>query len=248
MSNSKRVLITGGTTGIGMATAQLFLDDGHRVMITGRNPETLASAREKFGADVHVVSADVREPSEIDKLYDAVREVWHGLDVLFVNAGRNASMLPIAEMDVGQWDDIMNINLRGAVLTIKGAIPHMSEGGSIVVNTSIANEMADPGDGAYGASKAALRSIVRTAAAQLAEAGIRVNAVSPGPVSTPIWDKVQIPEESRAEVLEQFRQMVPQKRFGDPKEIAAVVRFFASDDASFVTGTELRVAGGLGDC
>lgn len=241
--DGKTALITGGTTGIGLATAKLFQQEGARVAITGQNPERLDEAASQLGTDVLALRTDVRSLADIEAMANKVKESFEGLDVLFVNAGI-AKLGPMTSVDEAQIDEVMNINFKGAFFTIQKTVPILREQGSIVLNTSVNNQMGMMGSSIYSASKAALRSLARTLAAELAERKIRVNAVSPGPVSTPIYGKLGVPQEQLNQFAGQLQQQIPMHRFGEPEEIAKAVLFLASDDSSFVLGEELVVDGG----
>jgi NAD(P)-dependent dehydrogenase (short-subunit alcohol dehydrogenase family) len=245
MSNfkDKVVLITGGTSGIGFSAAKLFIDSGATVIVTGRNKDTLEAARKEFGDRAEVVESDSGDPEAIAALFAHVKKKYGGLDALYLNAGI-ATATPIAQVDVKHFDRIFDVNVKGPLLAIQHAAPIFSDGGAIVITTSVVNEKGMPGFGVYGASKAAVRHIVRTAAAELQPLGVRVNAVSPGPVETPIFGKMGIPQDQLEEMAKGMTAMVPMGRVGQPEEIAKAAVFLCSDDASFITGEELKVDGG----
>lgn len=242
--DGKVALITGGTTGIGLATAKLFHREGARVVATGVNPRTLAAARDELGPTVQVVASDTSDPAQIRALFAGVERDHGGLDVLFLNAGIVRS-IPIAEVDEPTYDLVFSINVKGAFFTLQAAVPLLRRGGAVVLNTSVSNQIGMVGGGVYGASKAALRSIARTAAAELAERGVRVNALSPGPTDSGIIEKMGMPEAERAQRVAALVSMVPQRRLGTPEELARAALFLASDDSSFMTGEEIVVDGGL---
>lgn len=241
--DGKIALITGRTSGIGFATAQLFVREGANVAITGQNQERLEQASKTLGAEVLAIRAEARSLSDLDRVFAQIKERWDKLDILFVNAGI-AKFSPLLHVDETFIDETMDINFKGALFTIQKAVPLMLENSSIVFNTSINNQMGMPNSGIYAASKAALRALVRVLAAELIERGIRVNAVSPGPVKTSIISKTGISQEQLEQVTIKLQQSVPLKRFGQPEEIAKAVLFLASDEASFVLGEELVVDGG----
>lgn len=241
--NGKIALITGGTSGIGLATAQLFLQEGAKVAITGQNQARLEQAAEILGAEVLAIRAEVRSLTDLDSAFAQIKDRWGRLDILFVNAGI-ARFNPLLDVDETFINEMMDINFKGALFTVQKAIPLMPKNSSLVFNTSINNQMGMPYSGIYAASKAALRSLVRVLAAELIERGIRVNAVSPGPVKTSIISKTGISQEQLEQVTTKLQQSVPLKRFGQPEEIAKAVLFLASDEASFVLGEELVVDGG----
>ena len=239
----KIALITGGTTGIGLATAERFAAEGATVIVTGRNPETLAAAEKKLGGTARVLASDAADEEAIAGLIQGI-EAEHGrIDVLFLNAGI-ALFAPIAEAPVDQFDAMWRVNVRGPWLTLQKAAPLLSEGASVIFNTSAVNRKGAAGTSAYASTKAALRSIVRTAATEFAPQGIRVNAIAPGPIETPIYGKLGMSEEAVEEMAKGFVGMLPLARFGRADEVATVATFLASSDSSYMTGGELSVDGG----
>jgi NAD(P)-dependent dehydrogenase (short-subunit alcohol dehydrogenase family) len=242
--SGKIAVITGGTSGIGMATARRFAAEGATLIVTGSSDASVASARDALGSGVRVVRADAGDANETERLILTIGREHGGIDVLFLNAGivRNGRL---ADLDESVFDEVMRVNLKGTFLALKYAMPLLRAGGAVVVNTSVANRLGLPGAGAYAASKAALRSLVRTAAAELLPQNVRVNAISPGPTDTPVYGKQGLPEAAVPEVRRQLAAMVPQRRLADADEIARAVLFLACGDASFMTGEELAVNGGL---
>ena len=240
----KVAVITGGNSGIGLATAKEFLEQGAKVVISGRDQKTLDAAAQELGRDVLVVRADVARLADIDKLFAEVKAKFGRVDVLFVNAGIG-KFAPFDQVTEAFYDDTIDINLKGAFFTIQKALPLLTDGASIVLNTSINAHMGMPNSSVYSASKAGLLSLARTLSAELVGRNIRVNAISPGPVTTPILERMGMP----ADVLEQTRQsivsQVPMKRFGRPEEIAKTALFLASSDSSYLLGTEIVVDGGM---
>jgi NAD(P)-dependent dehydrogenase (short-subunit alcohol dehydrogenase family) len=241
----KVAVVTGGNSGIGLATAKRLQQEGARVAISGRSKKTLDEAVKAIGNGVLAVQADVAKLADLDKLYTEVSEKLGKIDVLFVNAGI-AKFAPLAETSEGTYDEQFEINTKGAYFTIQKAIPLLNNGASIILNTSVADIKGQIGASAYSATKAALRSFARTAAAELAERGIRVNTVAPGPIVTPIYGRMGLPKEAVDEFAKQIGVKVPLKRFGQPEEVAATVAFLASQDASYITGVEINVDGGWG--
>jgi NAD(P)-dependent dehydrogenase (short-subunit alcohol dehydrogenase family) len=241
----KVAVVTGGNSGIGLATAKRLQQEGARVAISGRSKKTLDEAVKAIGNGVLAVQADVAKLADLDKLYTEVSQKLGKIDVLFVNAGI-AKFAPLANTSESTYDEQFEINTKGAYFTIQKAIPLLNDGASIILNTSVADIKGQIGASAYSATKAALRSFARTAAAELAERGIRVNTVAPGPIVTPIYGRMGLPKEAVDEFAKQIGVKVPLKRFGQPEEVAATVAFLASQDASYITGVEINVDGGWG--
>jgi len=241
----KIAVVTGGNSGIGLATAQRFLEEGAKVAISGRNEKTLAEALKKLGKDVLAVQADTAHLDEVERFLREVNKKLGKIDVLFVNAGV-AKFAPLTETPESLFDEQFDINIKGAYFTIQKAVPYLNDGASIILNTSVAGSTGTPGTSAYSATKAALRSLARTAAAELAERNIRVNAVAPGPIITPIFGRTGLPQQAIDDWAKDLVSQVPMKRFGQPEEVAGVVAFLASRDSSYITGVEINVDGGLG--
>jgi NAD(P)-dependent dehydrogenase (short-subunit alcohol dehydrogenase family) len=242
--NEKIALITGGTTGSGLATAQRFVGEGATVIVTGRNPETLAAARETLPDSVHVWASDASDPEAVSELFAKVTDTVGGLDVLFLNAGV-AAFAPIEDHTVESFERQFAVNVRGPWLGIKHASPILNDGASVFVNSSAVSNKGMPGSSAYAATKAAVRSIVRVTASELAGRGIRVNSISPGPISTPIYSKLDMPAEQVEAFGASIQQQVPLGRFGNPDEVAGAALFLASNLSSYVTGIDLPVDGGM---
>lgn len=241
----KVAVVTGGNSGIGLATAKRLQEEGARVAISGRSKQTLDEAVRTIGNGVVAVQADVAKPGELEKLYSEVKEKLGKIDVLFVNAGV-AKFATLADTSDGLFDELFDINIRGAYFTIQKALPLLNDGASIILNTSVVDQKGNPGLSAYSATKAALRSVARTAAAELVGRGIRVNTVAPGPIETPIFGRTGLPQEQIDAVAKEITAQVPMKRLGRPEEVAATVAFLASQDASYITGVEINVDGGMG--
>jgi NAD(P)-dependent dehydrogenase (short-subunit alcohol dehydrogenase family) len=243
--DGKTAVVTGGNSGIGLATAKRFLEEGARVAISGRNQKTLDEAVKTLGDGVLAVQADTAKLGETEKFLTKVVQKFGKIDVLFVNAGV-AKFAPLTETPESLFDEQFDINIKGAYFTIQKVVPHLNDGASIILNTSVAGTTGTPGTSAYSATKAALRSLARTAAAELVERGIRVNAVAPGPIATPIFGRTGLPQQAVDDFAKSIVETNPMKRLGQPEEVAGVVAFLASKDASYVTGVEINVDGGYG--
>jgi NAD(P)-dependent dehydrogenase (short-subunit alcohol dehydrogenase family) len=241
----KVAVVTGGNSGIGLATAKRFQEEGAKVAISGRSQKTLSEAVKTIGNGVLAVQSDVAKLPEIDKLFAEVSRKLGKIDVLFVNAGV-AKFAPLAETSESVFDEHYDINIKGAYFTIQKALPYLNDGASIILNTSVADSNGTVGASAYSGTKAALRSLARTAAAELVGRGIRVNAVAPGPIVTPIFGRTGLPQEAIDQFAKDVVGRVPMKRFGQPEEVAGAVAFLASQDASYITGVEINVDGGYG--
>lgn len=239
--DGKSAVITGGTSGLGFATAKLLADGGARVLITGRTRSTLDAARERLGAGAVAVVSDASSMTDVDALADQVRAELGEVDALFVNAGVTR-MVPFEAMTEGVYDELLTVNAKGPYFTVQKLAPLVSDGGSVVLTTSVANLLGLPALSAYAASKAALRSMTRGLARELLPRNIRVNAVSPGPIDTGILAR-SMPAEDAKQAAAQMTAGNPMLRFGDPDEVAKAVAFLAFE-ATYTTGAELPVDGG----
>ncbi|SFL43158.1 NAD(P)-dependent dehydrogenase, short-chain alcohol dehydrogenase family [Gracilibacillus orientalis] len=238
----KIALVTGGTSGIGLATAQKFVSEGAYVYIIGRRQNELDKAVNQIGKNVTGVQGDISKLEDLDKLYDIIKQEKGKLDILFANAGVG-SLLPLGEITEEQVDRTFDINVKGTIFTVQKALSLFpNKRGSIIVTGSTAGSIGNPAFSVYGASKAALRTLVRDWILDLKGTGIRVNVVSPGTIHTPAYNELF--GDALEEVLENTRNTVPAEKVGTPEEVANVVSFLASDESSYLTGVELFVDGG----
>jgi NAD(P)-dependent dehydrogenase (short-subunit alcohol dehydrogenase family) len=242
----KIAVITGGSSGIGLATAQRFVDEGAYVFITGRRGSELDDAIKQIGNNVESVQGDVSNLSDLDRLYDIVKQRKDHIDVLFANAGLGESR-PLDQITEDHFDNTFDVNVKGTLFTVQKALPLMPAGASIVINASIASVKGIPAMSVYSATKAALRSFARSWSADLKDRRIRVNVVSPGMIVTPIFKNGLGMDDNQIEEMKaQYSASAPLGRPGTPDEIAKAVVFLASNDSSYITGTELFVDGGWG--
>lgn len=243
--NNKVAVITGGSTGIGLATAKTFLEEGAKVVITGRTQETLdAAIKEINDENLTAVQSDTSKLDQIDALVEQVSNTFGKVDILFANAGI-AWFAPIDQVDEAFFDAHFNTNVKGLFFTIQKFLKIFNDNGSIVLNASAVIHKGFENGSVYSATKGAVRNFARTISTDLAPRGIRVNVVSPGPIETPIYGKMGMTEEQLQGMAEGFAQMVPMKRFGASDEVAKAALFLASDDSSFVLGEEILVDGGI---
>lgn len=239
--SNKVAVVTGGNSGIGYASAKKLKADGAKVVITGRSEEKVTAAAKELG--VKGIVADVSSLTAIDRLVAQVKEAFGQVDILFVNAGI-FQPAPVGHISEHMFDHQMGINFKGAVFTVEKFLPILKDGASIINLSSINAYTGMPNTAVYAASKAALNSYTRTASTELAPRKIRINAVNPGPIHTPIFSKAGMPEEQMQGFAEAMQNRIPLKRFGQPEDVANLVAFLASDDASFITGSEYNIDGG----
>lgn len=239
-------LITGGSTGIGLATAALFQEEGAQVVLTGRNADGIAAARKELGPGVVAIASDTSKLADITSLIDTVGKKFGRIDILFANAGI-ARFQPFGEISESFFDEHFNINVKGLFFTVQSALPLIPSGGSILLTASVVSKKGFAGSSVYAATKAAVRSFGRTLATELAPRGIRVNTLSPGPVATPLFAKMGLPEEAIGQIQAGMAQSVALKRMGTSQEIARAALFLSSDDASLFVGAELFADGGLAE-
>lgn len=241
----KHAAVTGGNSGIGLAIARAFRAEGAVVGILGRDPETLASAAESLGPKTIAAKGDVTNLEDLDRFYAEIESAFGGLDILVVSAGVYRSA-PLAETTPEFFDAVSGVNFRGAFFTVQRALFLLREGASVILMSSTINESGVPGLAVYAASKAAVRSLARGLAAELQPRGIRVNALSPGFIDTPIFDRIALDPRKVVELKGALGDQVPMGRMGLPEEVARAAVFLASDESSYITGSELPVSGGLG--
>ena len=237
--SGKTAVVTGGASGIGLAAARRFVDEGAFVFIYGRRQDALDAALKSLGPNARAVAGSVYDLADLDRLYAEVRSIRSTVDIVFANAGAG-SQLPLGEITPEHVDEIFNTNVKGSIFTVQKALPLMREGGSIILTGSSAGTTGAPAFSAYGASKAAIRNLARTWAQDLKGTGIRVNVLSPGPTATELAK-----EALGDEGMKVFASMNPLQRMADPSEIGAAAAFLASSDSSFMTASELAVDGGL---
>ncbi|MGH1352025.1 MAG: glucose 1-dehydrogenase [Methyloligellaceae bacterium] len=242
--NGKVALVTGGNSGIGLGAAQELINEGATVYITGRRQEELDKAVAQIGGDIHAIRGDVTSMADLDGIYETIKGKSGKLDILFANAGI-AEMLPLEAVTEDHYDRQFNINVKGVFFTVQKALPLLSDGASVMLTASVASTKGMENFSVYSATKAAVRSFARTWAADLKARKIRVNAISPGPVETPIFKDAGFTEEQQTEMGAYLTSIVPLARYAQPSEVGKVVVFLGSDDASYINGVELAVDGGL---
>ena len=242
--NNKVAVITGGTTGIGFAAAKRFADEGATVILTGTNPNTLEAASSNLGSKVEVIASDAANEDAIKSLFEHVVSKYGKIDVLFLNAGV-ARFSPWGQHSIEDYDRQFDINVKGPWLSIKHGINALNDGASVIFTSALANQLAMPGSSVYSSGKAAVKQLVRVAAAELSPRGIRVNAVSPGLIETPIYEKLGSSDAELEQRREGVQTQIALGRVGQPEEVANVALFLASGESSYIQGQELVVDGGL---
>ena len=240
----KVALVIGGSTGIGLASAKEFINEGAKVVLFARSKNDLDAAVQELGANSHAVVGDVTKLADLDRLYAETKSKFGGIDVLFVNSAQG-KLLSIAETTEAIYDEMLDVNLKGSYFAFQKAIAHLNKGASVILTTSWLNEIGFGGTSLISASKAALRSLVRVASAELVGNGIRVNAVSPGAIGTPFWGKLGLTADELNGAAKAITNQVPLKRFGGAEEVAKAVLFLSTDDSSYIVGSEITVDGGL---
>ncbi|MCK9684981.1 SDR family NAD(P)-dependent oxidoreductase [Scleromatobacter humisilvae] len=241
----KIAIVTGGSSGIGLATAKRFVDEGAHVVITGRREKELKEAAAVIGKNVTTVVGDVSRLDDLDRLYAVVKEKHGHIDILFANAGAG-TIAPLAAATEAHFDQTFDVNVKGMFFTVQKALPLFKDGGSIILNSSVSNVLGLPGFTAYAASKAAVRNFARGWALELKDRKIRVNCMSPGAIDTPaLATTTGLTAEQAEQAVAQFTSQIPMGRRGMPNEIASAVVFLASDESSYITGIDLPVDGGM---
>lgn len=240
----KSVLVTGGSSGIGLATAKAFAAEGARVVITGRDTAALEDAKRVLGADAVAVRNDAGSVAAARELAFAIGSAGIRLDAIFINAGV-AKFAPFTDVDEALWDASFNTNVKGAYFQIQSLLPYLNKGASVVINGSINAHIGMPGSSVYAASKAAVISLAKTLSSELLPRGVRVNVVSPGPVQTPLYGKLGMDAATLEATAAQILNQVPLGRFGTPEEIAATVLHLSSPESAFIVGTEIIADGGM---
>jgi NAD(P)-dependent dehydrogenase (short-subunit alcohol dehydrogenase family) len=242
---NKVVLITGGNSGIGLATAKLFKDQGAKVIITARSKETFQGTQKEYGHFFDVVQTDISKNEELDKLYNHIKNKYGSLDVLFANAGV-ALFTPTTDVDESFFDNQFNTNVKGLFFTVAKALPLLNKNSSVILNASVVASKGMPGASVYAATKAAVRSFARTWTAEIPVQNARFNVLSPGPIETPIYSKMGMSAEQIGGFSNQIIASLPIKRFGSSDEMAKVALFLASSDSSYICGAEIMADGGFG--
>ena len=240
----KRALITGGTSGIGLATAKQFLAEGARVAVTGLNPDTMAQARRELGAEVVFAQVDAGDVQAQKQLAHILAEAFGQVDVAFLNAGIGV-FKPLEQWDEAGFDHLVAVNLKGPFFLLQARLPLLANPSSVVLTSSVNAHIGMPTSNVYSATKAALRSLSRTLSGELIARGIRVNTISPGAVTTPIYAKLGMPPEALQQMTDSLTGQVPVRRFGSPAEVATAVVYLASDESAYAVGSEMVLDGGL---
>ncbi|WP_106793745.1 SDR family NAD(P)-dependent oxidoreductase [Aquimarina sp. Aq78] len=241
---NKVAVITGANSGIGLATAKLYLQEGAKVVLSGRRQEALDQVAEALEGDFITIKADVANAEDNKRLIEEATTKYGKIDILFLNAGI-APVAPAHEITEEHYDTLFNTNVKGPILATKEALPHINDGGTILFTNSIVTQKGFDGLGVYSATKGALRAYQRVLTSEVKSRGIRVNSIAPGPIETPLYGKMGLPEDVVEEMGKGFAQQVPLGRFGTSEEVAKSALFLASEDASFINGVDLEIDGGL---
>ena len=242
--NGKVAVITGANSGIGLATAKLFLAEGAKVVLSGRRPDALKEAAASLSGDFITVTADVAKDGDNENLIQKSVEKYGKIDILFLNAGV-APPAPVDQITLDHYNKVFDVNVKGPIMATQAALPHIKDGGTIIFTNSIVKQKGFENLSIYSASKGALRSFQRVLTSEVKSRGIRVNGIAPGPIDTPIYGKMGLPQEKVEEMGKEFAAQVPLGRFGSSDEVANAALYLASSDASYVNGIDLVVDGGL---
>jgi NAD(P)-dependent dehydrogenase (short-subunit alcohol dehydrogenase family) len=240
---NKTALITGGNSGIGLATAKLFVAEGAKVVITGRNPETLQAAAKELGPNALALNADVTDVAALETAIKQAVEKFGKLDIVFANAGI-PGQTALGSASLATFEQVIRTNLTAVFFTVQAALPYLNDGASIILNGSVISVLGSPGYSAYAASKAGVRAMARVMVSELSPRGVRINVVAPGAVRTPIWGPATATPEAEKAFAARIGRTTPLRGLGEPEHIAKTVLFLASDDAAHITGQELFVDGG----
>lgn len=243
--HNKVAVITGANSGIGLATAKLYLKEGAKVVLSGRRKEALDKVAATLEGNFITVTADVSIAEDNKRLINTTIEKYGSIDILFLNAGVVLRPTPTDEITEGHYNEVFDINVKGPILAVKEALPYINNEGTILFNNSVVTQRGFDGLGIYSATKGALRAYQRVLASEVKTRKIRVNSIAPGPIVTPIFDKMGLPKDVSEEMGKGFAEQVALGRFGTPEEVANAALFLASDDASFINGVELEVDGGM---
>ncbi len=242
---NKTTLITGATSGIGLSTVKLFLENGFIVLLSGRNDQVLAKVKQEINhPNIHTYQADIASLESLNLMFENIANDGHKINCLVVNAAV-AHPLPFEAVTESNFDVTMNVNFKGAFFTLQKSLPLLTKNATVVFVTSISNQMGSPNFSVYSGAKAALRSLVKTLGLELIEKGIRVNAVSPGPIETPMYSKFGLPDEILDGIQKSIKEKSPIKRFGQPEEVAKAILFLSSEQSSYIVGDEIVVDGGM---
>jgi len=239
---NKFALITGGNSGIGLASARLFVNEGARVAISGRNEKTLRSAADSLGPAAFAIRADVTDAADRERMFAEVKQCFGALDILFANAGYSAPT-PLGTTELATFEKQVQLNFVSVFFTVQGALPLLRDGAAIVLISSLTSKIGPPGTSAYAGGKAAVRTMAKSMASELSPRGIRVNVVTPGYTRTPLWERTRTPQQIAA-VNELLPKIVPLERWGEAEEVARAVLFLASSDSSYIQGEEIVIDGG----
>jgi len=242
--SGKVALVTGGNSGIGLATAKILKAQGAKVIITARSSKTYQDAQREWGSQFDIVQTDISQMNELDRLYQHINKQYGGLNILFANAGI-AQFRPTTESDPDFFDAQFNTNVRGLYFTVQKALPLLQDKSTVILNASAVSGKGLPGASVYSATKAAVRSFARTWTAEVPVEKVRFNVLSPGPIETPIFNKMNLPAEQLKAFADNMTSTVPARRFGSPEEMAKVVLFLASDESSYICGADITADGGF---